>query len=134
MLKRKAFYPIASIVERAILKAKQDNAFNTFEFYSPSGDVVDRGHVYTVNTFYTDTEIIIKVVIHAGLMTGTVDKAYDFNRVKVYGYLFDVDSMSFVNTKIMYFDFTLSKVYSKPANKGVDVELTFKVGNLAGGE
>lgn len=117
-----------------MLKAKQDNAFNTFEFLSPSGDVVDQGHVYTVNTFYTDTEVMIKVVIHAGLETGTVDISYDFNRIKVYGYLFDVDSMSFTSTKVMYFDFTLSKVYSKPAGKGVDVELTFKIGNLAGGD
>jgi len=134
LLKRKAFYPIASLVEKAILRAKQDNAFNTFEFYSPNGDVVDQGHVYAVNTFYTDTEIMFKVVIHAGLETGTVDISYDFNRVKVYGYLFDVDSMSFTNVKVMYFDFILSKVYSKPSGKGVDVELTFKVGGLAGGE
>ena len=134
MLKRKAFYPIVALVEGAITKAKQDNAFNTFEFYSPTGDVVDQGHVYAVNTFYTDTEVLIKVVIHAGLETGTVDISYDFNRVRIYGYLFDVSSMSFVNTKVMYFDFVLSKVYSKPSGKGVDVELTFKIGDLAGGD
>ena len=134
MLKRKAFYPIASIVERAITKAKQDNAFKTFEIYSPDGTLVDSGQVTSVSTFYTDTEVLFQVVIHAGLETETVDISYDFNRVKVYGYLFDVNSMSFTNVKVMYFDFTLSKVYSKPAGKGVHIVLTYKVGNLAGGD
>jgi hypothetical protein len=67
-------------------------------------------------------------------MTGTVDIAYDFNRIKIYGYLFDVSSISFTNTKVMYFDFILSKVYSKPSGKGVHIVLTYKIGNLVGGD